>query len=289
MSTEDDICLWCQDSLAEHGLVIELTTEDFKQMFKHDASCKIIHYACFKDYQKKRAKDSLENEQKRASEQTERPSLPPDRSRWFRVLFAALSNQTAEIRLAAPAWPGPLPDLPYFCALQVHIASPVWQGPEIYHPYLCSLPRGRTMFRPMGPEHYFLDNSPSSIRAPVPFPQQFEMPMSQPSFQPRLSSQPLVQPDRILPPHVYNRFTPYTDSQCYFSGNSHQMAENSMYFPEQQGLPPNTCNPRQLSPAGTYNSYSAVTHTRSIPGYQSVYQERTQCHWSAQSHNSIFG
>jgi len=291
MSTEDDICLWCQDSLAEHGLVIELTTEDFKQMFKHDASCKIIHYACFKDYQKKRAKDSSENEQKRASEQTERMSSPPDRSRWFRiwrVLFAALNNQSAEIRLAAPAWPGPLPDFPYFCALQVHIASPIWPEFDTYRPHLLSLPRGRTMFRPVAPEHYFHNNPPPSLRASVPFQQQYQMPISQPSFQPQPSRLPQVHSHRDLPPHMCNRFTPQNDFPYYFSANSNPMMENSIYYPDQLGIPPN-CDPRQLSQTGMYNRYSAVRHSRSYPGYQSVYEEHTQCHWSAQSHNRMYG
>jgi len=78
MSAEEDMCLWCQDSLAQHGPVIELTSEAFKQMFKHDASCKIIHYSCLKDYLKKRAKDSAENEQKQATEPIERSSSSLD-------------------------------------------------------------------------------------------------------------------------------------------------------------------------------------------------------------------
>jgi len=270
MSTEDDICLWCQDSLAEHGLVIELTAEDFKEMFKHDASCKIIHYACFKDYQKKRAKDSLENEQNRASEQTERTSSPPDRSRWFRigrVLFTALSNRSAEMRLASLAWPGPLPDFPYNCTLQVHITARIWPEFDTYYPNLLSSPRGRTMFRPVGPEYYFHENPLPFLRAPVPFQEQYQMPISQPSFQPQPSRLPQFQSHRDFPPHMFNRFTSQNDSPYYFSVNSPPMMENSIYFPDQLDIPPNMCDPRQVSPTGIYNTYSAVTYSRSYPRY----------------------
>jgi len=292
MSTEDDICLWCQDSLAQHGLVIELTTEDFKQMFKHDASCKIIHYDCFKDYQKKRAKDSLENEQKRASEQEHRStqndrSSPIDRARWLRVLFAALSNQSAEIRLVAPTWPGSAQDLHYIWALQLQISAPVWQESELCPPYFYSSPRGRTMVRLVEPQQYFRGNPPPFPRASVRYPQQLEMPMSHPLYHSQPLRQPRVQSDRAIPT-MYSRFVPYTDSQGYFSGNPTHIPENSMYSHEWQGLPPRTCVPSQLSLAGTYNIYSTLTHTRSVAGYQSVYQECTQCHWTAHTHNGMF-
>jgi len=286
MSTEDDICLWCQDSLAQHGLVIELTTEDFKQMFKHDASCKIIHYACFKDYQKKRAKDSAENEQNRTTEPTERSSSSLDGPLWLRTLFAVLSTEAAEIRLAAPAWPLPVPDLPYICEFQLQIAAPAWPGPELYHSHLCVLPsRRRAVVRPSGPEHYFRNNSASVPRAHLRSQQPYEMQFFHPALPSQPFSQPVVHADRSMPP-FYNRFVPYTHPQCYFNGNPTPMIENQIYFQGQSR--PSYCIPRHVSPTGTYSSYSVATHSHSVAGYQSVYQERTQCHWSAQPHNRMF-
>jgi len=288
MSTEDDICLWCQDSLSAHGLVIELTTEDFKEMFKHDARCKIIHYGCFKDYQKKRAKDALENEQKRASEHTEhRParndrSTPIDRSRLLRVLFAVLRNQTTEIRLVAPTWLGSVQDLQYIWALQLHIAAALWQESESCPPYFYLLPRV-----PAIPHEYLHHSSPRFPRAPARFPQEFEMSMLYPSYQQQTIRQPLVQSHRTFAP-IYSRFVPYADSHGYFPGNPTPIPENHMYSHEWQGIPPGTCVPIQLSPAETYNMYSTLTHTRSNAGYQSVYHECTQCHWTAQSHHGMF-
>jgi len=287
MSTEDDICLWCQDSLAQHGLVIELTTEDFKQMFKHDASCKIIHYACFKDYQKKLAKDSAENEQKRAPEPTEPTSSSVDGPLWLRTLFAVLSTDTeaAGIRLPATAWPVPVPDLPYICEFQLQIAAPAWLGPELYHPHLFVLPSRRAIIRSSMPENYFRNN-------PIPFPrthvrsqQPYEMQFLQPPLPTQRLSQPVVPSDRVLPP-VYNRFSPYTHTQCYFHGNSTSMTENPIYF---QGPPqPSTCIPPRVNPEATYSSYAIATHFQSIAGYQSVYHERTHSYWAPQSQNNMF-
>lgn len=288
MSTEDDICLWCQDSLAQHGLVIELTTEDFKQMFKHDASCKIIHYACFKDYQKKRARDSAENEQQRATEPTERSSSSLDGPLWLRTLFAVLIREAAEIRLASPAWRLPVPDLPYICEFQLQIAGPAWPGPELYHPHLRVFSTRRALVRPSGPVvrqsgRYFRRSSATYPRAYARSHQPHEVQfIAIPS--PPLS-QPVAQANRAVPP-LYDRLVPYAHNQGYFNGNPTPMFENQVYFQGQ--LRPNNCIPRHVSPAGTCSRYSVVTHSQRIAGYQSVYQQRTQCHWRAQSHSRMF-
>lgn len=242
MSTEDDICLWCQDSLSAQGLVIELSSEDFKEMFKYDCSCKIIHYDCYQDYKKKQAKDDLENEQQRASEHTE--PTPIDRSTQnerSRVLFAVL--------LADP--------MRSISVSRLQIVAAVWRDSDRYY-YL--LPRVRTMVRPVEPQENFYRSSPRFARAPVRYPQEFEMSMPYPPYQP----------------------------QGYFPGNPSTMPEHHIYSREYQGIPPRTCIPNQFSPAGTYNMYSTTTHTRSIAGYQSGYQECTQRHWTAQSHNEMF-
>jgi len=217
MSTEDDICLWCQDSFSAHGgLVIELTTEDFKEMFKHDASCKIIHYNCFKDYQRKRAKDALKNEQPQASEHTEHPSIPLEgsspihSSRRFRVLFAALRNQTAVIQLVVARWPRAVQALPYICVLQLQIGAPVWQEFESCPPDFYSLPRVRTMVRTAEPHEYIHRSSPLFPRAPMQFSQEFERSVPYPPYQPQPLRQPLVQSGRSFPP-MYSRFLPYGD------------------------------------------------------------------------------
>jgi len=248
MSTEDDICLWCQDSFSAHGgLVIELTTEDFKEMFKHDASCKIIHYNCFKDYERKRVKDDLKNEQPQASEHTEHPSIPLENSspihgsRRFRVLFAVVIAR----------WPR---------AVQVLTAEP----------------------------HEYIHRSSSLFpRAPMRFPQEFEMSVPYPPYQPQPLRQPLVQSGRSFPP-MYSRFLPYDDYQGYFPGNPTQIPGNDMHSHVWEGIPPRTCIPSRWSPAGTCNIHSTITHTRSLAGYQSLYQECTQSHWTSQLHNRMF-
>jgi len=309
MSTEDDICLWCQDSLTQHGLVIELTTEDFKQMFKHDANCKIIHYACFKDYQKKRAKDEAENEQKRTTERPERPTRSLNARLWLRTLLAVQRTlsavlrrrQGAETRLAVPAWPLAIPSLPYICELQFQISAPARTGFELYHPGLCVLPIRRAVVGPSIPEQYFRSNPVPIPRAHIRFQQPYEMQyIHPPSFPCQPLSQPLVQSDRGMPPVYNNRFTPdrrmppvYNNrfahdrgmspvyhnrfvpsnhSQRYFHNNSTLMTENQVYIQEQPLS--SRCLPRQLSQARMYSSYSVATHQR-IAGYQSVYQERT--------------
>jgi len=285
MSTEEDICLWCQESLAQHGLVIELTAEDFKQMFKHDATCKKIHYACFKDYQKKRAKDSAENEQKRATEPTEPSSSTLDGPSWLRTLFPVSGTASAEIR---SAWYLPVLDLLYICEFQVQIAARAWPGHELYHPHLCVLSTRRALVRPSGPAvrpsgRYFRRSSATFPRAHTrshhPHEVQFLAIPSQPL------SQPVAQADRAMP-SLYNRFVPYANNQGYFNDTPSTMIENHLYF---QGQPrPNNCIPSQVNPPGTYSRYSAVTHSQRIAGYQPVYQQRTQYHLRAQSHNRIF-
>jgi len=280
MSTEDDICLWCQDSLSAQGLVIELTTEDFKEMFKYDASCKIIHYDCFQDYKEKRAKDDLENEQIRASEHTEpTPIERPTHIDRSRVLFAVLSDQTDDILLVGPTWS--------ISVSQFQIAAAVWRNSESYPRYFYLLPRVRTMVRPVERQENLYRRSRRFPRAPVRYPQEIEMSMPYPPYQPQPLRQPLVQPNRTFPP-MYSRFVPYADSQGYFPGNAPAIPEHHMYSHEYQGIPPRTCIPNQFSPAETYNMYSTTTHTRSIAGYQSGYQECTQRHWTAQSHNEMF-
>jgi len=293
MSIENEICLWCQDSLKGQGPVMELTTEDFKLMFKHDATCKIIHCACYQDYQEKRAKEVSDDEQKRAhgqadSDLNQRPGPHPgrlERPHWWRILIAALSNQhTTTVRLGIRGIPR---------------TTTNWLEPS----QLCNLNRGQAMARRVGMEQYYQSNSPSFPRAPpIQPPQTLTMPMqyTRRSVPPQPTQRPvapvqfsrrhegwLLQPRGTLlqsTPTFHNRFAPYNNPQGCFTPpfNSGQMAETHNHFHLQQSLLPITyALPQQA--AGTYWSYSVVTHTHNSAGYQSVYQERMQCHWSTQA------
>jgi len=292
MSIENEICLWCQDSLKGQGPVMELTTEDFKVMFKHDATCKIIHCACFQDYQEKRAKEVSDDEQKRShgqsdSDSDQRPGPHPgrlERPQWWRILIDALSNQHTTVRLGIRGLPR---------------TTTNWLEP----PQLCNLNRGQGMARRVGVEQYYQSNSPSFPRAPpIQPPQTLTMPMqySRRSLAPQPPQRPaapvqfsrrhegwLFQPRGALlqsTPTFHSRFAPYNNPQGCFSGplNSSPLAETHSHFQVQQNLYPITYALPQQS-TGTYWSYSVVTHTQSSAGFQSVYQERMQCHWSTQS------
>jgi len=295
MSIENEICLWCQDSLKGQGPVMELTTEDFKLMFKHDATCKIIHCACFRDYQEKRAKEVSDDEQKRSHGQSDtdsdlRPGPHPGRlehPHWWRILIAALSNQHSTVRLGIRGLPRNTTN---------------W----LEQSQLCNLNRGQAMARRVGMEQYYQSNSPSFPRAPpIHSPQTLTMPMqySRRSVAPQPSPRPPAPPTPVQysrrqegwlfqprgaplqsAPTFHNRFAPYNNPQGCFSGplNSAHMAETHSHFQVQQNLCPITYALPQQS-TGTYWSYSVVTHTHNGAGFQSVYQERMQCRWSTQS------
>jgi len=288
MSIENEICLWCQDSLKGQGPVMELTTDDFKLMFKHDATCKIIHCACYRDYQEKRAKEISDDEQKRAHgpsdpESNQRPGPYTgrlERPHWWRILIAALSNQHTTVRLGIRGIP---------------MTTANW----LERAQLCNVNPGQAMARREGMVQYYHSNSLSFPRAPqIQPPQTLTMPMqwSHRPLQPQLSqhtSAP-VQFSRqhegwLLPPRgtvfqstptFHNRFVPYNNPQACFSGplDSLPLGDSSSHFQVQQNIYP-IAYALPLQATGTYWSYSVVAHTHNSAGLQSVYQERLQCHW----------
>jgi len=294
MSSENDICLWCQDSLEGQGAVMKLTTEEFKLMFKHDAACKMIHHACYQDYQEKRAKEISDDEQKRANGQSDpdldrRPEPNPgrlERPHWWRILIAALSNQH-DVHLGIQAMPR---------------TTTNWLEPS----ELCNINRGQAMAQQVGMELYYQSNTPSFPRAgPIQPSQTLTMPMrySSRSLPPQPTQHPSA-PVQYLRPHegwllqpqgaqlqsaptLHNRFALYNNHQGCFSGplNSSHLADTLNHLPVQQNLYPVTyALPQQCS--ATYWSYS-VTHTYNSAIYQSVHQERMQCHWLTQSPNAF--
>jgi len=293
MSIENEICLWCQDSLKGQGPVMELTTDDFKLMFKHDATSKIIHCACYRDYQEKRAKEISDDEQKSAhgqsdpvSDQRRGPRTGRiERPHWWRILIAALSNQHTTVRLGIRGVPR---------------TTASW----LERAQLCNVnPRQAipAMARQESMEQYYHSNSLYLPRAsPIQPPQTMSVPVmwSRRSIPPQPSHLPSA-PVQISRPHegwlvppqgqrtvfqstqaFRNRFAPFNNPQGCFLGplDSRQMADATSHFQVQQNLYPIAYTlPQQAT--GTYWSYSVVSHTHNSAGLQSVYQERIQCRW----------
>jgi len=293
MDSENEICLWCQDSLSGQGPVIELTTDVFKLMFKHDASCKIIHWACFQDYQQKRANELTNNEQMQANDQSDyldqRAGLLTsgiEPTHWMRILFQYArpsSSQVVGVR-------------------RVYSTTTIWPEPS----QLCTLNRGRTM---VGMEQYHPNSMPSYPRGGAPPPQTFPMqqtqfsrrslPPPQPLHHPSIghaqfSRQPPLQPlhhSPTIPAHFspqpymppsfqprgapsaltfHNRFAPYPHPQGYYTGAINHVAEPQRHFHVQRNMYPSvytiTC---QSSSTGAYTrSVSVITHTHSSRGFE---------------------
>jgi len=261
MSVENEICLWCQDTLKGWGPVMELTTEDFKLMFKHDATCKIIHCACYHDYQEKLNKEAADEEQKRSQGQSE-PDLDQrsgshtgyhERPHWWRILIAALSNQHLSERGMR----------------RIPRINSNW----LDTPYISDLDWGQAMAmaRLMGMEHYYQRMAPSLRTVPpVPF-QTFPVPMQYSQrYLPPQHTQRLPAPvqyvrrdeDWSFPPRrttlqssptFHNRFTPHTNRERCIDGpfNSRQMTQTHNNY--HQNLTPMAYALRQ-HPTGTYRS-----------------------------------
>jgi len=272
MSIENEICLWCQDSLKGWGPVMELTTEDFKLMFKHDATCKIIHCACFHDYQEKRDKEAADEEQKRSQGQSE-PDLDQrpgqhtgnhERPHWWRILIAALSNQHSSDR--------GMRGIP-------RINSNWLDTPDISD---LDWGQAMAMARLVGMEHYYQRMAPSlHTGPPIPF-QTLPVPIqySQRSLPPQ-PTQHLPAPvqyvrryeDWSFPPRrttlqsaptFHNRFTPHTHPERCINGpfNSRQMTQTRNHF--QPNLTPMAYALPQ-HPTGTYwSNLNGLLHSFDI-------------------------
>jgi len=158
MPVENEICLWCQDALTGHGPVIELTTDDFKLIFKHDAKCKKIHRKCLSDYQYKRAKNMSEDEQKREHGLSE-PEFNERTGHliirvsplWFRNLIAVLNIRNASVHLGIRG--------------VVHTNQiAFWTE----HSRYCTPNQRQTIARPIGIEQHYRYTTPIFWRPVVP-------------------------------------------------------------------------------------------------------------------------
>jgi len=310
MSGEDEICLWCQDALAGHGPVIELTTNDFKYMFKHDAKCKKIHRDCFLDYQQKRAKNISEDEQKRAHGLSEPVFnhitghiIIRVHPAWFRDIIEVLSFRNATVHLGIRRFSSETSvfrERHHYCTS--HRRQPI-QGsngmgrqynrsntavfrrtpPQMHqtntavfrrtHPQMHqTLPTPMQYSRQPSPPHFTRNPSPMHV--------QFQRQTLQPSTEQLYQAQGT----RPQPTQAFqNRFSPYTSPQGYFNGhaaNPGQIAGNNNYIPERQNIyshpHPFHHNPNMF---GTWRRYSLFTQSHNRPGHPSVFQEHMHCQW----------
>jgi len=302
MSLENEICLWCQDALTGHGPVIELTTDDFKNMFKHDAKCKKIHRKCLSDYQYKRAKSMSEDEQKREHGFSE-PEFNQRTGHfiirvspwWFRNFIAVLSIRNASVHVGIQ---------------RVTHTSHVAFWPE--HSRYCTSNQRRTIARPIGIEQHYHNTTPIFWRPVVPahqtLPTRWTIPRQtstlqfrhqqstpiqfrRPSFPPSTEQLFQNQVNSLQPTWgYYDRISPYTSTPGYFFTGFVDRVGNNIYV---QMQPIIHSNPyafyHQPSSPRNHRTYSEVNQTQNRSGYRSVYQEHTHFQeymhhqWSDQS------
>lgn len=272
MYSDNDICLWCQDSLSgPGGPVMELTTEEFKLMFKHDATCKIIHRACHLDYQQKRANQQTD-EPMQTAEQPDPLDQRPERIR-VRLQYVRY-QQNIRVRMrrvqsTTTIW------MPEFCTsnrgptmqeFYNHNSGTVPSFPRITVPASRTFPFASQLSQPVNAGYVPFPRalSPEPLHLAPTVPVQFAPRPFLPSFEP-------IGPPLQLAPSLHNRFVPYSNSLGYFTAplNANHVAENQRHFHVQQnGYRCGYTVTSQSSSIGySRGGVSVVTHTHSRAGY----------------------
>jgi len=274
---ENEICLWCQDSLSDERPVIELTTEDFKLVFKHDATCKKIHWACFQDYQQKRANHLPEHGRAQANEhefQDQRSGAhirvrEPRLFVRFLLHYFGPANQNIHIGMRNVQSTTIWSNLPSIARTYVQMSQTFPVSTQFAHQSISAQPLQHPT---NAPAHFSRAMQAQHLHHLPVLPTNFSSQSLHP-FVPLFLPQGVPLQSTINLQNTFNlqnSFTPYANVNFPGSIGTTHMGGNHRPVQVQRNVYPNvhslTC---QASSAGTYGSgVSVVTHTYSSAVYQ---------------------